>query len=257
MVDVAMVSSIVSNGISIVRNWGDIGSRRRLRLEEEIARISEHVEIQIARIDLVSEKIDDSVSREIGASFRSILDAAGSRSESETMNLLGFSYQCFTRLSCINPCGTTLIQNKQVSNRVISGVGFYGRHLYFAFLKRYEDSLLQVYEYTLRHPLEGVSIFDSKFFSRDYRQAITKNLQEMDSHNIVYSNPPSQIHSQAMTMARRGILGIILDPTIPDAQSNTTGLDEEGVILALEIDEIIEELKKECAASIDFLATTT
>ena len=229
--------NVVSSGISIVKALVDNTSKRISNIEREIDYLSNRIEVQLAKIDSLTEKLDDSLSRELGASFRSLLDAAGSRDEWEMMNLLNFSYQGFTRLSCINPHGTTRIQGKALKNSLIASIGFFGRHLYFAFLKRYKDSLRQVYECTLKYPEEGVSVFDPRFFSLDYRKALIKYDEELLSHTTGDSDS-----SQYAILSHPYVLLVL-----GKAEIDGLGLDEDGVILCFEREDLIAELKSECA----------
>lgn len=227
---------IVSNGLSIVKALVDNTSKRISNIEREIDSLSIRIEVQLTKLDNLTEKLDDSLSRELGASFRSLLDAAGSQQEGELMNLLNFSYQGFTRLSCINPHGTTRIQGKTIKNTIIASLGFFGRHLCFAFLGRYDDSLRQVYECTHKYPEEGVSVFDANFFSRDYRNILIKYDKELLLHTTEASG--------------NGQYKILSDPRVllvlGKAEIDGLGLDEDGVILTFEREDLISEIESEC-----------
>lgn len=177
------------------------------------------------------------ISRELGASFRSILDVAGSRNEIEFMDLLNFSYQGFTRISCINPKGTTRIQGKLIKNSLIASLGFYGRHLYFAFLGRHFDSLQQIYECTMKHPEDGVFVFDPQFFSRDYRYEIVECDKQILFPKI--GGPTASGYADLTDPRILLILGKV--------EINGLDLDEEGVILSYDREDIISDLTNECS----------
>lgn len=235
--------TIVSSCISILKEITDDTSNRMLNLEHAIRHLSNRIDVEIAKIDSLAEKTDDALSRELGASFRSILDAAGSKHEIEMMNLLHFSYQGFTRLSCINPNGTTQIQGKTLKNSLIASLGFYGRHLYFALLGRYNDSLRQVYECILKYPEEGISVFDSKFFSRDYRQALIEYDKKLVFHKIGDSDTE---HYAALSDPRFLLV-------FGKADVGGLDLDEEGVILSFEREDLIIDLTNECNITLNAL----
>jgi hypothetical protein len=152
--------SIISSGISILKRLADNTSERVAHIDKELDALSSRLNMELSKLDELAEKADDVISRELGASFRSILDAAGSHNKTEFMSLLSFSCQGFTKLFCINPNGTTRIQGRLIPNSLIASLGYYGRHVYFAFTGRPVDALRQVYECTLKYPQNGIFVFE-------------------------------------------------------------------------------------------------
>jgi hypothetical protein len=193
--------------------------------------------VGLSKLDELADKADDVISRELGASFRSIIDAAGSRNETEFMSLLSFSYQGFTKLSCINPNGTTRIQGRLIPNSLIASLGYYGRHVYFAFTGRHVDSLRQVYECMLKYPENGIFVFEQKYFSRDYRHEIVECDKKIMLHKI--GGPTLDGYAALVDIRIKLILG--------KAEIEGLQLDEEGVILSYDRADIVDDLTNECS----------
>lgn len=227
--------SLISTGINILKSILDDTSKRLSNIESMLDDVSNKADIQLKKLENLEQKIDDTVARKLKASFCALLDSVGATSEQEASNIRHFAYEGFTNLICLNPNNTTFFDGKTRKNSLLISLSYFGRHIYFGLQGRYIDSLLQIYECTLKFPDEGSFIFDKRFFSKDYNSELRKLDQEIFQHSKPIQNED---------------LGVLLDERVllvlGKVKFDDFDMDEDGIMLTFEREDIIDSLKNEC-----------
>ena len=230
------IYSLAKTGLSLIRTI----SGQPTKVEIEINKLSRKIDI---RLDVINKKVDDFVSRQIVSGFVSIVDAIGTKDKTEFMNLMVSAHKSFTEISRIQSNGTTHIQGKNIPNSFVAGMGFYGRYLYFALVNRPGDALKEVYECSSIYPEAGVLLFDRCFFSDNYYDKLLDLNNKISEHLIKdIRNVPE---SFTLFPVKMTVTNMILEMSKID--TNSYNLDENGVILSFEKEDLLDLIKNECS----------
>ena len=235
--DPRIIFGVANAAFSILKFMFDKTTSRLKTIEKDLSRINAILEMQSDAFGALNDKFDDDISRRLNSAFCALLDSIDATSAAERNSLLQSAYENFTDLSFINPRGKTKLSgDKYLDNRFIAVLSHYGRFLYFGVRERYKDCLYQVYDATEKYPEVGCMVFDKQFYSQDY----SVKFAELDSELMKHSYNFESFASEQL-LSHYAIVSVLGETEIEGI-----GMDETGVLLSFEKEELIEDLQEEC-----------
>ncbi|MGK7893123.1 MAG: hypothetical protein AB4372_05690 [Xenococcus sp. (in: cyanobacteria)] len=159
---------LVNTGLGILKNLSNETELLMAKYDE----IVKSLQIQDVTLRRIEGKIDNQVIRLANKSAIYLIDAMRCEHKVARNNSLSSAYEGFTELICLDPNENTVGTSVTIPNKKLISLGYLGRFIYYCILGCYKDALIQVYEFTSLYPDTGVEIFDSRFFSKEYKDLL-------------------------------------------------------------------------------------